>query len=130
MARLMRRFVWFGVGLGVLLGVTVAGGGFYVQRQLQDSLPIVSGTAAIAGLNANVTVDRDHLGIPTIIAASRVDAARALGFLHAQDRFFQMDLQRRQPAGELSAIVGARAVNLDRTLRVHRFRHISERALS
>ena len=59
------------------------------------------------GLASPVTVDRDSLGIPTISAASRIDAARALGFVHAQDRFFQMDLQRRQPAGELSALVGA-----------------------
>ena len=54
-----------------------------------------------------MTVTRDALGVPTITAQSRVDLARAIGFVHAQERFFQMDLQRRQPAGELSALVGA-----------------------
>jgi penicillin amidase len=125
----MRRLLWFGLGLGGVLGITVGGGGFYVQRQLQNSLPRLSGSIEIAGLEQQVTVDRDRLGIPTITAVSRVDAARALGFLHAQDRFFQMDLQRRQPAGELSALVGARALEADKAARVHRFRHISRTAV-
>ena len=51
---------------------------------------------------------------PPSSATSREDVARALGFVHAQDRFFQMDLQRRQPAGELSALVGPRALDVDR----------------
>ena len=112
-----------------LFGVSVAGGGFYAQRQLQNSLPQLTGTISLSGLQSAVTVDRDALGIPTITAASRVDAARALGFVHAQDRFFQMDLLRRQPAGELSELVGARALEADRSARVHRFRHITRQAL-
>jgi penicillin amidase len=127
---MFRRLVWFAFGLAALLGVTVAGGGFYVQRQLQNSLPQLNGTMTLSGLEAPVTVDRDGYGIPTITAGSRSDAARALGFVHGQDRFFQMDLQRRQAAGELSALVGARALAVDRTARVHRFRHISRLAVS
>jgi penicillin G amidase len=130
MAVRMRRLVWFATAFVVLLGVTAAGGGFFVQRQLQNSLPLTSGTVMLAGLEAPVTVERDELGIPTITAASRADAARALGFLHAQDRFFQMDLQRRQAAGELSALVGRRALEVDRATRVHRFRHVSQQALA
>src|SRR5690606_37244079 len=76
------------------------------------------------------TVTRDALGIPTIRAATREDAARALGFLHAQDRFFQMDLSRRRAAGELSALVGGGALALDREIRMHRFRAEAERALA
>jgi penicillin amidase len=129
MKPVMRRFTWFATALGVLLGLSVAGGGFYVQRQLQNSLPQLRGAATLAGLQQDVSVDRDGLGVPTITAASRVDAARALGYIHAQDRFFQMDLQRRQPAGELSALVGARALDADKAARVHRFRDISRRAL-
>jgi penicillin G amidase len=125
-----RRVLPFAGAAVVLLGMTAAGGGFYVQRQLQNSLPLTSGSAVLAGLRAPVTVDRDELGIPTIRAASRADAARALGFVHAQDRFFQMDLQRRQAAGELSALAGRRALELDRATRVHRFRHVSRQALA
>ena len=130
MTRRWRRFIWFGGALGALLSVTVAGGGFYVQRQLEDSLPIMTGEIALSGLEQAVTIDRDRFGIPTITAASRRDAARALGFVHAQDRFFQMDLQRRQPAGELSALVGARAIDADKTARIHRFRHIAREAVT
>ena len=93
-------------------------------------MPQVDGTAAIAGLTSNVRVDRDALGVPTITGATREDVARALGFLHAQDRFFQMDLQRRQPAGELSGLVGPRAMEVDEGMRVHRFRDVAHRALA
>ena len=130
MKRLVRRFSWFAIGLCVLLALSAAGGGFYVQRQLQDSLPRVNGSVTLAGLEQQVTVERDRFGIPVITAGSRADAARALGFLHAQDRFFQMDLQRRQSAGELSALVGARALAADKAARVHRFRHISRAAVA
>src|SRR5690606_18812877 len=53
------------------------------------------------------------------------DAARALGFAHAQDRFFQMDLLRRRAAGELSGLFGAATVDVDRSTRVHRFREVA-----
>src|SRR5690606_25238635 len=104
------------------------GGGCYLRYQLRQSLPDVDGTHTVSGLSAPVTVTRDGLGIPTITGAARADVARALGFVHAQERFFQMDLQRRQAAGELSGLVGARAVSADRQARVHRFRHIAGEA--
>jgi penicillin amidase len=77
-----------------------------------------------------VTVTRDALGVPTIAGASRQDVARATGFLHAQDRFFQMDLARRRAAGELAALVGERALAADRQVRLHRFRAEAQRALA
>jgi penicillin amidase len=76
-----------------------------------------------------VHVERDELGVPTIRATSRNDAARVLGFLHAQDRFFQMDLLRRQGAGELAEILGPTAVELDHRRRIHRFRHRARRMM-
>ena len=126
MFRRVRNF--FLIVLVVLAVLTVAGG-LYARSEVRASLPQLDGTAAIAGLTSNVRVDRDGLGVPTITGATREDVARALGFLHAQDRFFQMDLQRRQPAGELSALVGARAMAVDEDMRVHRFRSIARRAL-
>lgn len=127
----MRRWLLRGVlALVLLLAVSIVGGGFYLRRQLHASLPIASGTVTLPGLDQAATVERDALGVPTITAASRADAARALGFLHAQDRFFQMDLQRRQAAGELSALVGRRALELDKTWRVHRFRTIAREAVA
>lgn len=125
-----RRLLYFLLGFVILFGVSVLGGGLWLRHQLRASLPRLDGTLALAGLTAPVSVDRDRLGIPTVTAATRADAARALGFLHAQDRFFQMDLQRRQSAGELAALFGNRAVDVDRGMRVHRFRHIAREAVA
>ena len=127
MRRHVLRFLLLVVGVAAV--VTAAGGG-YLRVVLGRSLPVTDGTLTLAGLGQPVTVSRDALGVPTIRAQSRVDLARATGFVHAQERFFQMDLQRRQPAGELSALVGAAALNADRTMRVHRFRAIAREALT
>ena len=125
---MLKRIIRGGLILFFLIAVVLIGGGIYARSRLYASLPQLDGTAAVPGLSAPVTVERDALGVPTITAGSREDAARALGFLHAQDRFFQMDLQRRQPAGELSGLVGPRALDVDQDVRVHRFRDIARRA--
>lgn len=127
----MRRHVlqFFALVLATLVIVALAAGG-YARLVLGRSLPAMDGTVTLAGLSGPVTVERDRLGVPTIAAGSREDLARAMGFLHAQERFFQMDLQRRQPAGELSALVGPATVTADRAIRIHRFRHIARRALA
>ena len=105
-------------------------GGVYARSQVRASLPLVDGSSTIAGLESLVRVDRDVLGVPTLVGDSREDVARGLGFVHAQDRFFQMDLQRRQPAGELSELVGPRALAVDEEARVHRLRAVAHRAMA
>ena len=126
----MRRVL--GVLALILLVVALAAvaGLVWGRSQLRGSLPHIDGGRQMPGLAAPVRVTRDALGIPTVFATSRIDAARATGFLHAQDRFFQMDLSRRRAAGELAALVGARAVPVDREIRVHRFRAEAQRAVS
>jgi penicillin amidase len=124
----VRRLLRFLIGALVLLAVLIVAGGLYARSEMRASLPQVDGEAALPGLDSPVRIDRDALGVPTIVAESREDAARALGFVHAQDRFFQMDLQRRQPAGELSALVGARALPIDEESRIHRLRDVAHRA--
>ena len=127
----MRRR-WLRVSLAIVGAVLfiAAGLSVWAYTRLRASLPIVEGTHPLPGLSARVTVTRDALGIPTIRGQSRQDVARATGFLHAQDRYFQMDLNRRRAAGELSALVGGRALALDVEIRRHRFRPQAERALS
>ena len=117
--------------LVALVVIVVAGiaGAFWARGQIRASLPQLDGSRHVAGLTAPVSIQRDHLGIPSIRGATREDVARALGFLHAQDRFFQMDLARRRAAGELAALIGVRAVVLDREIRVHHFRAEAERAV-
>jgi penicillin G amidase len=110
--------------------VVVALVGVWAYAKLRASLPRLDGSARLVGLTAPVRVDRDELGIPTIRGRSRVDVARATGFLHAQDRFFQMDLLRRRAAGELAALVGRAAVGVDREVRPHRFRTRARAALA
>jgi penicillin amidase len=128
-SRLRRLGRAFGI-LVVVLFVAAGAGALWLRHELRASLPRLEGELAVAGLGAPVTVERDALGIPTVRAAGRRDAAFALGFLHAQERFFQMDLQRRRAAGELSELFGAAAVDADRELRVHRFRDRARRFLS
>jgi penicillin amidase len=127
----MRRR-WLRALLAALVLVSILGisGGLWVRGQLRGSLPVLDGTHHLAGLSSAVTVTRDALGIPTVRGASREDVARATGFLHAQERFFQMDLSRRRAAGELSALVGGRALVLDVEIRLHRFRAEAQRAVS
>ncbi|MEO6246666.1 MAG: penicillin acylase family protein, partial [Opitutaceae bacterium] len=108
-----------------LLGLAaVAGAGWYYIR-IRASLPQLDGSAMVAGLVGNVTVERDALGVPTVRGENRADVARALGWLHGQDRFFQMDLLRRVSAGELAEMFGARAVPRDRAARMHGFRKLA-----
>ena len=113
------------IGLGVLgLGaVSVISAGLV----LRASLPLLDGQHAMPGLGAAVTMQRDDSGVVTIRGTDRVDVAQALGFAHAQDRFFQMDLSRRNSAGELSALFGAVALGSDKEKRIHRFRELSRR---
>ncbi|HEX4494435.1 MAG TPA: penicillin acylase family protein [Thermoanaerobaculia bacterium] len=118
------------LALAVLLVLIVLAAGIWVHGRLTASLPQLDGRGRIAGLAAAVDVERDALGVPTIRAANRLDAARALGFLHAQDRYFQMDLLRRQAAGELAEIVGPAVVKVDRRHRVHRFRERARAVLA
>jgi penicillin G amidase len=93
---------------------------------LRGSLAALDGERSLAGMSAPADVQRDERGYATVTAENRMDVARALGFVHAQERFFQMDLMRRNAAGELSALVGPKALPLDRSRRLHRFRHRAE----
>src|SRR5215212_5577115 len=105
----------------VLLVVVLAGGGWATWR-LRASLPLLEAQVAAPELSAPVTVARDAQGVPTLTGRDRSDVAWALGYLHGQERFFQMDGQRRTAAGELSELAGRAALRRDRAIRLHRFR--------
>lgn len=115
--------------LSVLLLLALVAAGFGWWR-IHASLPPLDGTKPLAGLAGPVKVERDALGVPTITGATRADVARATGYLHAQDRFFQMDLLRRSGAGELAELFGPAAVPFDRAHRLHGFRRIAGEALA
>jgi penicillin amidase len=101
---------------GLLLLLLLAGAGGFLW--LRTSLPQTEGELRLAGLRGTVEIRRDRFGIPTIRADNEADAYFALGFVHAQDRLFQMDFTRRLAAGRLSEVLGARALDTDRLMRV------------
>ncbi|MEO8460102.1 MAG: penicillin acylase family protein [Dokdonella sp.] len=96
---------------------------------LRGSLPRLDGQIEARALSAAASVERDALGTVTIRAQNRNDIAWTLGYVHAQERFFEMDLMRRRAAGELAELFGAAAVPLDRKARVHRMRTRAEAAM-
>jgi penicillin G amidase len=94
----------------------VIGGGLYLY--LLSALPQVDGRTVLSGPAAEVRIERDADGVPLITARSDEDVAFGLGFVHAQERLFQMELQRRYGAGRLAEIFGPQAVGIDRQMRV------------
>jgi penicillin amidase len=89
------------------------------------SLPARNAELALPGLAAPVAITLDTRGIPHITATSEEDAWAALGFLHARDRMFQMEMMRRGARGQSAAVAGAAALRLDRFMRLLR---LEERA--
>ena len=100
--RLLGGLIWL-----VLLVVLGLAGGWLWLRQ---SLPVLDGTLEVAGLEAPVTIVRDAHAVPHIEAASFKDAVFAEGFVHAQDRLWQMDFRRRVGAGRLAEVLGPAAL--------------------
>ena len=98
----------------VLLLLFVAGLVWFLRR----SLPHTDGTHTLEGLHGPVEVIRDRWGVPHIYAGSAPDLFFAQGFVHAQDRIWQMELQRRAGSGRLSELVGEATIELDRFFRV------------
>src|SRR5512141_1281653 len=96
---------------------------------VRASLPQLDGTLA-ATVKAPVTIERDALGTATVHASNRNDAAWALGFVHAQERFFEMDLMRSAAAGELSELVGGAALKMDKDRRPFRMRARTAKVLA
>lgn len=97
---------------------------------LHLSLPKLSGEFRSGHLFESVTIERDRLGTAVIHGQNRRDVAYALGFAHGQDRFFQMDLLRRNSAGELAEIFGEKALNLDKSRRFHQLRKRAENTVA
>uniref|UniRef100_UPI0031DF88A7 penicillin acylase family protein n=1 Tax=Inquilinus sp. TaxID=1932117 RepID=UPI0031DF88A7 len=107
----------------LLLLVVLAGGGLW---WLRTGVPAESGTVQLDGLSGPVRIYRDQHGIPTIFAQNDGDAYFALGWLHAQDRLWQMELQRRIGAGRLSELIGAGGLRFDKLMRILGFYRLAE----
>ena len=121
--RIVRRLL---LVLAVVIVTVIAAIVFRIAR----SVPPLAGTETLPGLGAVVTVRFDSLGTPHIAANSDVDAFRALGYLHARDRLWQMETQRRAAFGTLSEVFGGATVASDRYLRSLDIGRAADRSLA
>ena len=99
----------------VVLAVAVAATALYAY--LRQSLPVVDGVVTVSGIAAPVEIVRDADAIPHIYASTGLDGLFGLGYVHAQDRLWQMEFQRRVGYGRLAEILGPAAIPTDRFLR-------------
>jgi penicillin amidase len=109
---------------GVFLVIAAA-----VTWRLWRALPETTGTFRVAGLRTSVEIIRDPEGVPHIRASNEHDALFALGYVHAQDRLWQMDFQRRIASGRLSEILGPATLDTDRMMRTVGFARAAREAL-
>jgi penicillin amidase len=127
MKRFLRRLA---VLVVIVLLLTIVGGGVWLRWRTRASLPVLDGAILVPGLSARVEVLRDARGVPHIRAQSVADALFAQGYVTAQDRLWQMDLNRRNAEGELSEIFGDRTLRLDIESRTLGLPRVAERALA
>ncbi|MEI8326620.1 MAG: penicillin acylase family protein, partial [Betaproteobacteria bacterium] len=123
MKRIFKRLA---IVLASLLVLLAAGGTWYVHSKQ----PQREGSLSLTGLSAPVSVRYDERGVPHIRAENEADLYRSLGYVHAQDRLFQMELMRRLASGELAEVLGPKLVDVDRLfrtleLRLHAERHVA-----
>ncbi|AWI29506.1 penicillin acylase family protein [Streptomyces tirandamycinicus] len=115
------RLIVLALALALVAGVGC--GAYWGVDTVRASFPQTTGTIRVDGLSAPVDVKRDANGIPQLYASTDEDLFRAQGFVHAQDRFWEMDVRRHVTAGRLSEMFGAGQVETDaflRTLGWHR----------
>ncbi|MFS0853373.1 penicillin acylase family protein [Microbacterium sp. 179-I 3D4 NHS] len=99
---------------------------FFVTWTIQRSFPHTEGSLELDGLQGTVTVQRDASGVPTISAGSSHDLFFAEGFVHAQDRFFEMDFRRHVTAGRVAEMFGESQAGTDAFLRTLGWRKVAE----
>lgn len=119
------------IGALILLVVAAAGGFYYFKSHLPNnvapkSFPQIDGEIQVEGLDGRVDIYRDAMGIPHIYATTSHDLYFAQGYVHAQDRFWQMDTWRHIGSGELSKMFGAGQVETDAFIRTLGWRKIAE----
>lgn len=118
-ARVLLRVI---AGILVLALILALVGLFLVRR----SFPTTDGEISLPGLDAPVTVHRDESGVPTIEAETAHDLFLAQGFVHAQDRFWEMDFRRHVTSGRLSELFGKSQLGTDTFIRTLGWRKVAE----
>ncbi len=109
------KWVWIGVAVLIFLLLLTPAAGLLLLR---TSLPDFRSSVRLEGVGSPVQIMRDAQAVPHIFAASDSDAYFALGYLHAQDRLWQMHIQRRLGAGRLAEVIGEPGLGFDRFMRL------------
>ena len=126
-----RKFIFrVVVAVLVLLLIAFLGFDFWFYRAVKAALPQVDGTIHLPGLTSPVIVTYDAQGVPHIAASNLSDLLFAQGYITAQDRLWQMDMTRRFASGELSAVLGAEYIKIDREQRILGLRQVAERSVA
>ncbi len=111
------------LGVALLAVIAVL---LFLRYQVNKSVPQTSGSIALPGLHSPVKVQRDEFGVPIIEAQDEHDLMFAFGFVHAQDRLWQMDMARRVGEGRLSELFGSATLPFDKMFRIIGIRTVSE----
>ena len=125
----MRRWLKNSIAITTTLLILFIAAGLIFYNMLSNSLPQYDGEINVAGISNQVEVYRDSMAVPYILAETEEDAAFAFGYIHAQERIFQMDLFRRAGAGRLSEILGSDALIFDKMLRTVGIKSTSEKIM-
>ncbi len=116
--------------IGIVLLVLVVVATSLTVWTVRRSFPQTSGEITLAGLTGTVDVLRDERGIPHVYADTPEDLFFAQGFVHAQDRFWEMDFRRHITAGRLSEMFGKSQIETDKFLRISGWRRVAEKELA
>ncbi len=120
----MKAILKLTVAVAIILLAAVGGLTWWLSGSSQPR----EGTLRLPGLKAPVTVARDEYGVPRLVAANADDAYFALGFIHAQDRLWQMEMQRRLGAGRLAEVIGEKALPTDKFMRTLGLHQLAEQS--
>jgi penicillin amidase len=121
-----RRWLLGGLSALVVLILVLGALGWTATRR---SMPVIQGELTLPGLHGSVDVFRDAYGVPNIYASDEHDLFMAQGYIHAQDRFWQMDFWRHVGAGRLAEMFGASEVDTDKFLRTMGWERVSQQEL-
>ncbi len=126
----MRRLRLALIGLLIVLLLAGMGGGLYLANVVRGPFPQTDGTLQLQGLQDTVQVYRDAFGIPQIYATNADDLFFAQGYVHAQDRFWQMEFWRHVSAGRLSEIAGEALIESDTFIRTMGWNRLAAKTLA
>jgi penicillin amidase len=124
-----RILLGVGIVLLVLIVLIAIFGPPWTRQTAEKSFPVIDGEIHLAGLEGPVEVYRDAMGVPHIYATTQHDLFFAQGYVHAQDRFWQMDFWRHQGAGRLSELLGSNLVETDLFLRTIGWERVARQEL-